>query len=332
MIAAPAALAQTERMICPELDASESPEKQAVCWFNRDQRDEAGCAAEKHVAGVCALQAASWCSKSVLDDAEVANACYLAYVRTRQFDEALSIERYLQTPPVEVTKCLQSLQAIDARFVSTPSDAELLIDGQSYGTTPVQVKLRGEWWKRKATVRFGTVANPSDVEISQKDLIAAFDSRSCTMADILVSGPGASPLSEEPDEASIASPGFIEAVDNEPTDEPAGLSALDVVLVSAGGVGIITGAILLGIAASSASDLSSPEARTTWTTDLRDRNDMIEPLSIAGAVTLGAGAVLATIAIISFATDSDSSLPDSSTTARSLLRLARRELHWIGRF
>jgi hypothetical protein len=190
LVTAQTALAQSESLDCPGLKPNASVEQQVLCWFERERSGAGGCATDNENApSTCALQTVNWCTRASLDEAPVANACFLADLRIGQPEEALAVKRYIQTPTAEVTRCQQALEAITIRFVSDPVGAELLVDGQSHGKAPVEVALHGSWWKSNVVARFGAGESVTEVAVSRKELMAAFDRRACTMAEVAVRGP-----------------------------------------------------------------------------------------------------------------------------------------------
>jgi hypothetical protein len=327
LLTAQTALAQSGDGTCPGLDASAGADKEVLCWFDREQSGAEECVADNEGVSVCARQIATWCPRAVLDDPAVANACFLAHVRAGRLDNALLLDRYLQSPTVEVVTCRQALRGITAKFASIPSGAELLVDGQSYGKTPVEVKLRSQWWKSKVVARFGAGDGATEVDISRQDLTRAFDRRACAMAeDVVVKGPEAASLAPSTQTSQSS------AVEEAPAEKRSGVSVPAVVTMALGGAGLITGGILLAIAASRYSDLKSLPKDTTWNTSLRDKDESVKPLSIGGFAALGAGAALATVGVILLVMSSDSSPERAVDAANRTLRFTGQAIQWAGTF
>jgi hypothetical protein len=331
LLAMQTARAQSEGRECPGLESGASAEQQALCWFERDQRGAADeCAAVKDGISTCTRQTASWCAEAAFDNASVADACFLSHLRAGQLDEALSIERYLQTPTGEVAKCQQTLKSVTVKFVSVPAGAEILVDGHSYGKAPVEVELRGQWWKSAALARFGADDGVTETEVSRQDLIAAFDRRACAMAEVVVKGSEAA----APFTPSILAPQTIadEASTKTPTDKQTKISVPAVVAIAVGGAGIITGGVLLAIAVSRVSDLQSPRDGTPWNEDLKNKNNSLKPLRIGGGVALGAGAALAAVGVVLLTMAGGSSPENAAEKASQTLRLAGQGIQWTGGF
>jgi hypothetical protein len=297
------AWAQAERRACPGLKkAGASDEKQALCWFEREQSGDEECAFDNAEVSQCVLQTVQWCTSALLDDTAVANGCFLANVRAGQFDEALALKRYLRQPTEEAARCRQALEAISVKFASVPAGAEVLVDGRALGKTPAEVKLESGWWRTGAVARFGEGPAATEVAISQQQLMKAFDRHACTMAEVAVQGPNATaaPVTQTPQPAFS-----VTTSDN--TARPqrrARVSALGIVAMVVGGAGVITGGVLLGLALTRKADIlsvskdNSGNWNETWTRSLQDKADSVKPLSIGGCVALGVGAALTTVGVV----------------------------------
>lgn len=330
LIAIQTAQAQSDHRQCAGLGTDAGAEKQAVCWFEKEQSGAEECTTDKEGVSACTLQTAAWCDKAVFDDPSVVNACFLAHIRARQFEEALSMERYLQNPTPEAANCRHALEVIAVKFVSVPAGAELLVDGHSYGKAPVEVELRGQWWTRKPVARFGTGKGAKTVEVSRQDLIAAFDRNACVMAEVAVNGPEtapSAPWAQQTPQSSAAT-----ASTETPTDARTKVSVPAVISITVGGAGVITGAVLLAIARSQASDLQSPRTGTPWNQDLLDKDKSVKSLSAGGWVALSVGAALLTAGVVLIAIAEGSSPESASSGVSQTLQLADQTIQWTGRF
>jgi hypothetical protein len=330
LVIAQTALAQASRRECPGLKAGAREAQQALCWFEKEQKGAAECAVDKAGDSACRQQAALWCAGALLDDAPVANACFLANLRAGQLEEALALKRYLQSPTAEVIRCGQALQSITVKFVSVPTGAELMIDGRSYGKTPVEVELRDHWWRSAAVARFGSGESTTEVEISRKELMDAFNRLSCTMAEVAVTGPESAPTPSVQSPQPLSSEALTEET---PDDERAGVSIPGVISMAVGGAGIITGGVLLAIALSRKSEVSNPDDDTQFSPDIQDKGDSVKPLSIGGFTALGVGAALATVGIVLIATSGGSSTEEApGSSANGTLRLTGQGIQLTGTF
>ena len=96
---------------------------------------------------------------------------------------------------------------------------------------------------------------------------------------------GAGEQGADPDDADEGEP-------SEPTPdpEPSGGSPAGWIVLGAGGAVAISGAILLGLAAAAASDVSGASPGTPWS-DVRDAYANADTFGIAGGVLLGVGAL-----------------------------------------
>jgi hypothetical protein len=160
----------------------------------------------------------AWCADAALDKSQVADACFLALLRVGQLDQALSVARYLQTPEEQARKCRDALETVTARVVSSPAGAAITVDGEKYGSAPVETKLTGNWWNKKIVAIFGSEAQARSVEVSREKLIKAFDKRSCIMGDVVIEEPGSS-TDNQPDLLAEESPRPAQTPSTEETEE-----------------------------------------------------------------------------------------------------------------
>jgi len=322
------ALAQNERASCPGLNEPTSAERQASCWFERALSGSTECAEVRNGVNACIRHAAGWCTEAAFDEPSVANICFWAHLQAGQFEDAQALKRYIVEPTTDVTRCLQALESTKVKFASIPIGAELRVNGQQYGKAPVEVELKGSWWKDKVVASFGSDRSATEVEVSQQELKAAFDKKRCLMEEVTVKGPQKPP-------ASVAETVPAEVV-KPPTDATmqtsSGVSLPAVILLAVGGAGVITGVVLLAIAATNAVDLKSQEKGTTWTRELEDKDKSLEPLSIGGGIALGVGAAVATLGIVLITTDGESStsVPDDKESYE--LSLKGQGIELAGRF
>jgi hypothetical protein len=299
IIATQTALAQSERRECPGLKAGAADDQQAQCWFEKAQKCTIDALDSDSEANECIQQAARWCASALLDDPVAANSCFLANLRAGKLDEALALKRYLRQPTVEVGRCRQALEGVSVKFVSEPAGAQIRVNGQPYGKTPVEVELPGRWWQGSISARFGVGDNATEAEVPQKALMDAFDTHACTMAEVTAKGPAlAQPSTQTPQPLSSQAPR------NETQSERrAGTSVPGIILTAAGGAGIVAGGVLLAIALSRRADILSVSKDSSgnneqWTKAYQDKADSVKPLSIGGFAALGAGAALATVGIV----------------------------------
>lgn len=278
--------AQTGRSDCPGLDDKPKAEQQSVCWFDRAERGEAECSASQNSDNPCMLQAASWCADAVFNQAQTANACFFSYLRTGQFEEALAVQRYLQEPSEQVAKCLRALEKISVKIASTPTGAEILIDGRSHGVAPVEVDLVGQWWKREMAARFQTGQVVSEKRVSARELRAVFDPGACVIGQLTIQRTQLERLEASLTPAQISNSEL-------PSEKASAISIPGVVMSAFGGAGLITGSVLLVIAESNASEVRNPDGRTPMTEEVKDKYYSVKPMRIGGGVALGVGAALA---------------------------------------
>jgi len=279
------ARAQEDKAVCPNLDPSASAAEQAVCWFDKDESEADLCSDEQSGVNSCVSHAVQWCADAALDDASVANACFLAYIRAGQFDEAVTMAEYLQSPSKQVERCREALSTVKARIVSIPASAEILVDDRSYGKAPVEVKLTGKWRENRIVARFGSGADAVEVVARPRQLTAVFDRRECVMGDVIIRGQ--KPITQTP---PLLKKNSV-SVDT----HRGGISIPGLIVAGLGVAGIVTGGVLLAIAASRYSDLSDAKPNTEWTDEMQDDYDSLTPLRISGGVTTGAGSILALV-------------------------------------
>jgi hypothetical protein len=320
--------AQDERPKCPSAQADASAERQAKCWFERTQNSPKECVADKDGNNPCELHAVAWCADAVFDDPDSATTCFLAHVHTRQFEQAKSVRRYLNNPTEAVSNCGKALEAVRVKFVSVPDSAEILVDGYSYGKSPIEVELRGEWWNSKVVAIFDDGVKAKEVKVPSKDITAAFDRQKCVMAQVSIQGPDNTPMPEILPLESVPTDADAEAQNSKPFPVTA------VVSLSLGGAGLVTGGILIAMAASRASYLRSLNEGTTWTLCLENKDKSLSPLSIGGGIALAVGAALATAGIVLLTTDDENASSQSAAGegASTSLGLNGQGIQWLGRF
>jgi hypothetical protein len=319
-----------ERANCPGLNAEATTEQQALCWSERAQSQDSAAQCVTGPDGIndCVLQAAGWCSKAAFDDPAIANTCFLAHLRARQFGEAQSMQRYLQNPTTQFTKCLQALEAVTVSVVTVPAGAELIVDGRRLGNAPLEVKLPHHWWKSMIVAKFGAGENATEIDVTARDLSRTLDTDTCTMAELTVRGPeNASAMSVD-----TSPPLTIQTPEKATSDQSSTIPATAVISLALGGAGLISGAVLVGISASRYSYLRSLDNDTTWTADLDKKVNSLKPLSIAGGVSLGVGAALVTVAIVLLTTPGGLSSATTVDGNSVGFRLRDREIGWEGRF
>lgn len=206
IIETPRAVAQPDRSPCLNVDTGGTAAEQALCWFERDRRGSPECQPGRAQVSSCISHALAWCSDAELDAASVADACFLAYLRAGQLEDALVVAGYLQTPAEEARRCREALAAVTVRVISNPPGAQITVDGKRYGRAPVEIKLIGNWWTKKITAAFDAAnSERTEVHASREQLVGAFDKRACIMGDLLIEGPAASeptpelqPIAQEP--------------------------------------------------------------------------------------------------------------------------------------
>jgi len=287
-----------QRMTCPGLEDSATVEQQAMCWFEADNRGDTRCEAKQGGVGACTLQSVAWCADAVLDDAAVSKVCFLSNIRAGQFEEALAIAEYLQTPSEEVQQCRRALSSIVIRIVSEPEGARIEVDGKQVGAAPVETTLGKAWWKNRVEAKFGSGEGSIEVVASGDRLMAAFDRRRCAMQVLVLRAPvkkeQATGLKTQKNKALVATE--IGTMGKEPAG---GVSAPGIALTAAGGAAVITGVILVAIAESNAASISSKTdgVGDSWKSVEGDYED-ITPFRVGGWVSIGVGAVLAAVGVI----------------------------------
>ncbi|MBN1654053.1 MAG: hypothetical protein JXA30_09775 [Deltaproteobacteria bacterium] len=320
--------AQAELSTCPGLDQTTSAELQASCWLEQAQNDSSACTDDQQGVNACIRHAAEWCALAAFDEPAAANTCFFAHLQAGQFEEALALKRYMIEPTPDVTRCLRALETTKVKFVSVPAGAELWVDGRLYGKAPVDVELRDAWWKRKVVASFGDGPDATEVAVSPRELSAAFDGEACVMAEITIKGPEVpSSFVAEPLPSKAVAPRTDASMETS-----SGVSLPAVVSLAVGGAGVVTGVVLLTLAATRASDLSSQKEGTTWSSKLEDKDQSLEPLSIGGAIALGVGAALSTLGVVLITTDEQSPSTAPGEKASYSLRLKGQGVEWAGCF
>jgi hypothetical protein len=188
----PRVLAQSSRHPCPKIETDATAAEQALCWFKHELQNGAQCRGSGGNVSQCISQATAWCNDAALDNGSVADACFLAYIRAGQFDEAISVAGYFQNPADQAHQCRAALVAVTTRVVTNPAGAQISIDGKRYGQAPVEVTLTGNWWTKEVKAVFEAGSKTVEVLAKREQLIAAFDKRACAMGDLLIEGPVAS--------------------------------------------------------------------------------------------------------------------------------------------
>ena len=328
LLIAQTARAENDRPECPGLQAGASAEQQAQCWFERAQSGATECSANKEGVSPCARHAANWCAGAVFDDPALANTCFLAHLRSGQLEQAQSVRRYLHAPTEDVGKCRNALEAVKVNVVTVPAGAEVLVNGYSYGKSPVKIELRGQWWNDKVVAIFDDGVKATEVKLPPGSVTTAFDKQKCVMASITIKGPSNEPKPEMQAPHSMSTDSFAEG----DTENRRPFPVLAVLSLSAGGAGLITGGILLAVAATRASYLRSLDDGTTWTSRLADKDRSLLPLSIGGGVALAAGAALATVGIVLLTNGENSPAQDTGAATRMSLSLSGQGIQWQGKF
>jgi hypothetical protein len=323
------ALAQSERRECPGLKAGAPDDKQAQCWFEREQSAKNECASNHAEVSECIQQTALWCTSALLDDETVANSCFLANVRAGQLDNAVALKRYIRAPTTEVAQCRQALEAISVKFLSVPEGAELLVEGRSLGKTPVEIELPTHWWRGSVLAKFGEGEGITEVAISQQDLMKAFDRHSCTMAEVNIEGPPepAQPLLTQ----TPSSPVSKALPDKTRADERGGVSVPGIITMAVGGAGTVAGGVLLALAFTRRADILSA-SNEKWTPEHQNRADSVKPLSIGGFAALGAGVALVTVGIILLLNHGSSTEKAADARVTPTLRLTGQGVQLSGSF
>lgn len=333
VIAAQTALAQSERRECPGLKTGAPDDRQVLCWLEREQGAKDECVADDAQVSECVQQTARWCASALLDDVAVANGCFLANLRMGQLDEALALKRYLREPSAEVVQCRQALEGISVNFASVPPGAELLVDGRSYGKTPVEIALPGHWWSVAIVAKFGEATGATEVAVPPQDLMDAFNRRSCTMADVNIGGPAHPPVTSTPKPpSSTPFPDEMRANQGRPVSVPA------IITVVLGGAGTVAGGVLLALSLTRRADILSTSqdgngtSNERWTPEHQSRADSVKPLSIGGFAALGAGVALATVGIILLMTHKSSTTEAADARITPALRLTGQGIELSGSF
>jgi tetratricopeptide (TPR) repeat protein len=111
------------------------------------------------------------------------------------------------------------------------------------------------------------------------------------------------------DGATTPSPSETQPPDATPPD-----ATVSIALLVAGGVVLVSGAVLLGVAASEDAIVQGATDGSSWNL-VAGHHDAANALAISGGVTLGVGAVLAVVGALIWPSSTPSS-PTSSTSAR----------------
>jgi hypothetical protein len=186
------AFAQTAHNVtCPGLDNDAAAAEQSVCWFNNDKAGLPICAVNKNDANPCITQTNAWCAHASLDEDIVTTACMMAAIRVGKLTEAKEIAKYLRSPSPSAAVCVAALKRATLRIVTNPAGAEIIVNGRSYGKSPIPVEpsVTGPWWKSKVTVVFTSYGWRSEAEVSLSELLDAFDKRECVFGDLIVADP-----------------------------------------------------------------------------------------------------------------------------------------------
>lgn len=153
--------------------------------------------------------------------------------------------------------------------------------------------------------------------------MALFDRRGCVMAQLAITGPE----SEEVTQPTIkpVEPSVTEAA----SKKGSAISVPGVIMTAVGGAGLIAGCVLLAIAGSNASELSSPKDGTAWGDTRQDKYDGVKPMRIGGGIALGVGAALAAVGVVflvkGFSTE-------EKAGDQVGLSLTGQGVQWTGRF
>jgi hypothetical protein len=337
------ASAQTELRGCRGLGAGSGVDEQVLCWQDKEESKANECMVDQQGRNACTMQVISWCANASFNQSFVVNTCFLAYLRAGQFEKALSLDKHIKAPTAQVTKCRQALSSVSLKVVSSPQGADILVDGNSKGKTPVQVQLTGNWLQSKVVARFQVGDRAVDKAVTGEELTAVFDRKRCEMGELAVKAPGRVESSPPSAAASLApqtsdservykaeyEPVVQEPVaEKEPARKSSGVSVPGVILTVAGGAVLITGGILLAISESRASELSSPDDGLLWTKSRQRDFNSVKPLRIVGGVALGAGAAAAVLGVIFLVRGSSR----EGETERANLQITGQGLQWVGRF
>lgn len=328
--------AQPDRTSCPDLESSASAAEQALCWFRSDDRGATACQNESDGVNICLLNAVSWCTDATIETSSVANACFLSYVRSADFDNAVSIAEHLDSPSTQAEVCLKALSAITLNIQTVPPGAEIEIDGRSYGRAPVTVELSGNWRKTQISARFVTDSSgePVPVLVLPQQLVDLMDRRECVMGDLIIEEkkdaeplhrpmaelqqPSQPPSIDKPGESATApiadtqkeieeNPPMPTPKESEtpspPEDEAQGLSIAGIVLTGLGAAGIVTGGVLFVIAASRSSELANAEPGTAWTDELQKDYDTVTEFRVGGGIAMQIGAILSGVGVVLLLSD-----------------------------
>jgi hypothetical protein len=324
----PISRALAQRTSCSGLDDSAKVEQQALCWLEADNRGDALCEAKRGGVSTCILQSVAWCADAMLDDAAVSNACFLSNIRAGQFEEALAIAEYLQTPTQEVQQCEKALSSVVVRIVSEPESASIEVDGRAAGKAPLETTLAQHWWKSRVKARFGSGNEAVEVVAASERLMAVFDRRTCSMGELVLQGPAMAAKAPGLKAHITGAVGAtkIKATRKEPEE---GVSVAGIALTAAGGAALITGVILVTIAEANAAGISSKTdgAGDTWNS-VKGDYESITPFRVGGWVSIGAGAVLTTIGVLFLTNAFDEPLSENASSAAAALANGRISWRW----
>jgi hypothetical protein len=328
VLLAPISRALAQRTSCPGLDNSAKVEQQALCWFETDNRGDAGCETTRGGVSQCILQSVAWCADAALDDAAVSSACFLSNVRAGQFEEALAIADYLQTPTQEVQQCEKALSSVAIRIVSEPEGAAIEVNGKPAGKAPIETTLAQDWWKNKIKARFGSGTEAVEVVVADDRLMAVFDRRTCAMGELVLQGPATVEHAPGLMTQKIGTVGGTKIIaKRKDAGEGEGVSVPGIALTAAGGAALITGVIFVAIAESNAARVSSKtEGMGDSWSSVKGDYENITPFRAGGWVSIGAGAVLTTIGVL-LLTDAFDTAPSDSASS-SAAGLANGRISW----
>ncbi|MCC7542838.1 MAG: PEGA domain-containing protein [Deltaproteobacteria bacterium] len=314
-----------ERTPCADVPADASAADQALCWDTRIQRGAEECTGDRST--VCTERLAAYCEDAALDDANVSAACFRAFVRLGRHEPAAATVRYLRELTEAAGRCRAAYtEPVSFRVVTNPAGAEVVVEGESYGTAPVEIRLSQPWWTRHVTVLFATRgARTRVVELARERLEAAFDRSSCGTRDVVVQGP-AGTITEPPpgpDADDRRSP---------PVVERARVSVPGLVTTVAGGAIAIAGSVLLVLAETWAQELHDLEPGSTWDADRQAQLDRIEPTRIVGGTVLGIGVIAIGAGLTLLLLDDGGSGGTERASRIGRLRMSASAAGWEWRF
>jgi len=284
-------LSAADRTPCAGLGKDATAASQAHCWFERFRDGAQDCGVD---AKQCAEQTALWCADAALDDARVANACFLAPVRLGRFDDAVKIAEYVTEPTDEASKCRNALGGVgEVRVVTVPAGGEVLVDGKTYGAAPVTLRLASPWWKREVSVTFGD----AKIAVSDEQLRNVLDPRACEMGDLVVQGPEpvavaapAQPLTPDPT-PEAKSPAKTHDAKTGAKDESWTTPVGGWVLASIGVATVLAGAGVAIAGEVQAHQLADTQPGTPWAEVEADFQHVDVLRAVGGIMMLGGGLV-----------------------------------------